>query len=1546
MKSFAKLLTAVVALAAIGCTTDTTEDLVSIDFGQSAKNELRLTLADPTMRTSFGEPTELSKYPVVWSAGDKVDINGDNSEQAEIDEENPSQAVFRINSADISLPYHIVYPANDLGESEEPGKFPVYFAPTQNYVEGTFAPESTPMCGVASGFEDATLRHLSSIVRISMKMPAGKGALGLKYIALSTTDNAPISGAYDVNCTTGELTPRVGAQKVISYLLPEGFELGESESVFYIAIPAGEYEGFKATVVAADGGSMELSFAADGEKALKAGVVREFETVEFVPSAEVYLISTAEDLIEFAAKIKSNTFTWETAVLTNDIDMSEVEWTPISDFKKTLNGNEYVIRGLKAPLFNYMSGTLLNLYVEGNIVETSQDRLGIIARQINENGQAINCVTSGTVTYNNPNHKADVRVAGMFGNFYNALVSGCTNNAEVHIKVASTNTSRNQTMYVAGLVAYTDVWDAPIDSQIVDCVNNGKIVWADDFVNSRIRLNAGGIVSYCYAKTIGCKNYGLLDFDGAFSGDLTYGGIASTMAYDALMKNCENRARCVIEETAKLGKVLQIGGLAGNVSGGAKIETSSNYGLFEFNGTVDALDNTSTSTFYIGGLVGSLGASINGCNSYGDLVINGRIRGARATNPIQVGGVVASANADVINCQNYGDVTVAYTIDMEDMDADGSGTSCIGGVVGSLQNGALTNSSNLGNVTYNAKTRGAVYVGGVLGRAEAGTNRSISMSGCTNGQAGSTDGKVVFAGETFGLDLPNDASSICMGGVIGGYLKAETAPTGCTNYGDVEFLGKTYSKADYNDLGGVAGFVASNSTEMISNFENHGNVKFESDLVARLFMGGCLGRNSSAGQAVTGLTNTGNLSFKGTCTGDSAIGGCQGYSYNSTHNSALNNLNNSGDISFEGTVTGGQMDMGGCTGFAYNVCDAVNSGNIYSKGLATSDNNGLSVGGVSGRIWHHIHDASNSGNIVFDVVGIPDDADRCTEPMCVGGVVAYVATDTTAALEMTFVNMTNSGNITVNGGPRTIKNLTHDELANVYNYNGRRDYYYYNRINIAGVIGRIRHVAGNVNMTTLVEECHNTGNIHMPNALYASSVSLAGIVGDISVAKLTYRNCTNGKLNSKEHGNITVEGPSGENNQFLHMAGHIGFIYQQTATLADYTISDCTNYGSFHLSDSSCMEHPSAGGIIANLMSTLSGTDYQLKILVERCKNYGNISRRSKSHQATQSFAGGIVGLVGAMNTSYESLSATDFECRECENYGDIQFDPSVENGPVEYGLGDYSAGGIVGYMHGGVEPNRDAGSQLASDFHLPTVKSCRNYGNIYGWCGCLGGLVGYQRSYGRVVGTPDSYCVNEGNVGLRFDSTNNIITSPSYYLVSVDGVLVSSYVGGIVGYSYEGSATPTNDVAGTAHNECWVEYCINRGNVGGVTNVGGITGRGTSGLRAGRQTKYCMSSGAIYGFGGKAGSISGEIPATDSYGDLRGMATECAAGGRVVRGEVGNDVLPDNFYNYIYGQNANNSGRNEYWDGVSPTSWQPQPEQPEGGENTETPDNSENIGE
>lgn len=78
------------------------------------------------------------------------------------------------------------------------------------------------------------------------------------------------------------------------------------------------------------------------------------------------------------------------------------EWTPISDFTGTLDGNGYTIRGLTvsgknhAGLFSHVSGTVKNLTVYGDM--TAAKNVGIIAGT--NDGNIENCTVAGTAYAN------------------------------------------------------------------------------------------------------------------------------------------------------------------------------------------------------------------------------------------------------------------------------------------------------------------------------------------------------------------------------------------------------------------------------------------------------------------------------------------------------------------------------------------------------------------------------------------------------------------------------------------------------------------------------------------------------------------------------------------------------------------------------------------------------------------------------------------------------------------------------------------------------------------------------------------------------------------------------------------------------------------------------------------------------------------------------------------------------------------------------------------------------------------------------------------
>ena len=87
---------AVVLLATYSCVQDSTEDLAPVVSGpvngSGEVKTLQVALPTPT-RTELGEKVD-GKYPVFWSEGDVLAVNGKPTTNIAINEENKSIAVF------------------------------------------------------------------------------------------------------------------------------------------------------------------------------------------------------------------------------------------------------------------------------------------------------------------------------------------------------------------------------------------------------------------------------------------------------------------------------------------------------------------------------------------------------------------------------------------------------------------------------------------------------------------------------------------------------------------------------------------------------------------------------------------------------------------------------------------------------------------------------------------------------------------------------------------------------------------------------------------------------------------------------------------------------------------------------------------------------------------------------------------------------------------------------------------------------------------------------------------------------------------------------------------------------------------------------------------------------------------------------------------------------------------------------------------------------------------------------------------------------------
>ena len=259
------LWTLLLALLLCGCQTDNTTDNALVKDSTSS-----LTISLAATRTSLGDKVN-DTYPVVWSEGDRIGVNGVMSAEAKINATDARRASFELDAV-VNYPLHITYPycTSTNGESAK-----VIFAAEQHYTEGTFAQGSAPMCGyAASSTEAITLKHLASIVQLPIK---GEGIV-LDKVVITTTDNAKLAGEFAVDCATASLTAGGEAVTSVTYLLPSGFTLSTTEQRLHIALPSIATEGCTIEFVDNSGQKMVGSWS---KPSLKAGVVREFSPITY-----------------------------------------------------------------------------------------------------------------------------------------------------------------------------------------------------------------------------------------------------------------------------------------------------------------------------------------------------------------------------------------------------------------------------------------------------------------------------------------------------------------------------------------------------------------------------------------------------------------------------------------------------------------------------------------------------------------------------------------------------------------------------------------------------------------------------------------------------------------------------------------------------------------------------------------------------------------------------------------------------------------------------------------------------------------------------------------------------------------------------------------------------------------------------------------------------------------------------------------------------------------------------------------------------------------
>ena len=1333
MKKFTRIFFAVAALFAFACTTDTTEDL-GVQLGNGA-GQTTLTLSLEESRTQLGEKAN-DLYPVTWSEGDAISVNGVTSSKIEISE-NKSVATFTFNEV-LAYPYTIAYPAAAEGK--------VLFADQQAHTEGTFAEGAAAMYGYKAAEGGLALNHLTGVLKIGVT-----GDKTLSFAQISNVDRAPIAGEFALNFETGEVTPTTASKELINYSFGDGLALGSGAQYIHATVPAGEYDELYVTLYDTEGGVMYATVKADDTKPLVAGKVREFSnTIAYAPNASVFVIKDKATLKEFAAQAATLK---KDALVVADIDMTGEAWTPIDNYGKTLIGNGYAIKGLTAPLFGNAYGSIKGLHLRDvNIEETQNSAVGALARQLSGSGiDAIgeytspvveHCSVSGKVVLNNQTAFVDTSLndfgecvaAGLVGRAYGACFYDCVNYATVEVKQcfpAGHTTSLHPS--VGGIVGYlnhtthtVDETSTKVTSHLNNLVNYGDITFTDRSYTGEtnvktyapLKPKVGGVVGYANRDNMPCEmhyitNHGDITISGIFGVDVfisgTFGHIGTSNG-----SHFYNHGKITVEDL--LARYIYVGGGVGNSAKETKLDNVHNYG------EVYVAETATCGSIICGGLQAYQPSDAAAADA-GHSIISNSSNSAPVTVLCQgfapelhdgtnlyyrVGGLAGWNQQYMKNCNNLEGGVVTCTGTVHNIDASNYSV-CVAGLVGYKTVNAIDDSHNDADVICNINmttsdtadlTAVRLNIGGISGYTNlpcryVTNNGDVTWSGSVAGQM--RIGGVMGHGNAVSTALPlydncvnngavtiADNSSIGHQFMIGGVAAMVNKNANCTNNGTVT-IGKNVSfGGEKTYIGGALGY-ANGDTDLATN---NGPLVLEEGLVpattiTHIYVGGTMGQDWT--KNVTNLENTakGTITIKkSNLTSTVMVGGCVGcVPADNTKKAKLNylieNFTNRAAITYKAYTTADKaIYVGGAVGYSYEGSDyhAPDTNNMYNYGPIRIE-----------------------GDNLYDVK--------------IGGVSGYFGGPTVNAINYEGGTITFDGttrrHVHIGGAVEAVK----DSATDLVNYGD---------ITVDGKIGHTLYVGGcicrNNNYTRTRNSNHGDVTV---NAEIATNNFVGGLVYD-SGAKLRYVDCHN-------TGNFTL-GEKAVVNIQTRWGGFVGKL--ETTTAGVYNIFDgCSNSGDIIIKgNASQTAYAAIGGIYGAATGTtaviiLNGFTNSGDIIFEGSQN-GEFKADTDRGARNYLDMGGLFGLVDSSITFSNADNPT--WTGNIVNKGTIKFTGTAKNA--------VRLGGFAGSLLSIGTPTVTDGKII----NLGDIVCTGTFGSETAQYNGIGGIVGYTDS---IIENAESYC-------------------------------------------------------------------------------------------------------------------------------------------------------------------------------------------------------------
>lgn len=826
------ILGSALMMLTVGCTTDTTKEVVNND------NKVIIGLSVDATRTSLGDKTG-TEYPVLWSAGDKVAVNGVASEPLAAEYAGKTAAQFAVTG--VAAPFDVIYPADVLmADSKTIG-----ISEIQEYVPGSFAQGSAVMVG-HSDTPNGVIKNLYGFVKIPIVKGDDKT---IKSVTLHSNNLEAMSGVFAVDYVNAALEPLSGMD-FVKVTAAEGIPFVNDKAEVVIAVPAGTYaKGFSVKIVSTDGKAMtKKAYEANGVT-IAASTLLAMPDVEFFPNENVSEITDAAQLQAFldaASAGAYDNFKNENGevVLGSDIDMTGVTLKSAKQFNGVFNGQGYALKNWKSDgtaLFAQVNAgaVVKNIMIdescEMNVSTENAGNKGFIA---NYNlGTISGCANDAPITLDIETVSTQYMIGaivGLSGSKSEALVTNCINNGDITIKIGSMTAS---SYYFGGIVGDTSGADNVVCMS--NCINNGDITVNIDGANGWKNVYLGGVAGANNTKGVvsECINNGKVDFylDKANKG--AYPNIGGITGYAAAnFNNCKNTGdvsirtntyRTVGDDLAPQITRPAIGGIAGYVNG--DVTGCENHGHVLLQGTDDVRFQATTSYSsggvgnmghpVIGGVCGSVGypievdkngkgvteaktRTIKDCTNYGLVeLIN-----PASTTWAPIGGVVGLPTGTIANCTNAEGAVVKVTM--------GSTQTYCGGVYGCTVNksNTISNCTNYGKVWFEASNAQALgkqttrsYAGGISGGYQAGSGNKVSN--CAN------EGEVLA-----------EAANTTM--IVAGLFAAHNGTiTDCTNNGSVTMKNALALEGYISELGGIVGYVNGDLT----NCSSYGTITNNSD---------------------------------------------------------------------------------------------------------------------------------------------------------------------------------------------------------------------------------------------------------------------------------------------------------------------------------------------------------------------------------------------------------------------------------------------------------------------------------------------------------------------------------------------------------------------------------------------------------------------------------------------------------------------------------------------------------------------------------------------